>query len=503
MHWKVDFTVKTQRMEKNPKVLILNLPSPPNQRLWRDTAGGFGTAIPRRYNYKQNGETALHPFLPYASSILLEAGYEFNVLDCQRLKLTQPQVLDVVKRKNPDVIFSVLSLPSMKNDIKILNEIKETIQHLTIVGVGTVCRVIPNEVLLKSKIDVILRNSYPYISNMTALIQAFQYSKDLKTVNGISYIENGQIINTPESPKLDLGDLPVPCYDFIQFDGYETFTDTTGERFPYVPILESRGCPYNCIYCPYPLGFGREWTFRPLKAIVAEIEYLRTVHNIRGFLLRGQTFAYNRKRAMEISEEIIQRKLDIAWFCESRVDEVNRELLERMKKAGCERIHYGVETGDPETLKIAKPGVKLETIKRAFNLTKKTGLITQAHVILGWPDDDEESLENTRKFLLSLDPDVINLNFLTPYPGTKMYELARQNSLLLTSDWSNYTSHKVVMKTKYLNANQLYAAGRRIIRDHLKRALLRLILEPETYLLKHPRLFIGEARKLIGNIISQ
>lgn len=488
-------------MRKNPKLLLFNLPAPTGQRLWRDTAGGFGIAIPRRYNYKQNGETALHPFLPYASSILLEAGYEFNVLDCQRLKLTQPQVLDIVKRKNPDVIFCVLSLPSMKNDIKILNEIKETIQHLTIVGVGTVCRVIPNEVLLKSKIDIILRNSYPYISNMIALIQALQDSRDLKTVNGISYIENGQIINTPETPELDLGDLPTPCYDFIQFDGYETFSDAMGERFPYVPILESRGCPYDCIYCPYPLGFGRKIMFRSPKEIVDEMEYLYSAYNIKGFLLRGQTFAYNKKRGMEICDEITRRKLDVMWFCESRVDEVSREFLDKLKKAGCRRIHYGVETGDAETLKIAKPGVMLETTKKAFKITRETGISTQAHVILGWPDDDLRTLENTRKFILKLEPDVINLNFLTPYPGTKMYEIAKKESLILTHDWSNYTSHTVVMRTKNLNANELYAVKKRIIRDFAKQKLKQLFIQPDYPTAKRLQSFISEGKLLVNRII--
>lgn len=488
-------------MIKNPKILLLNLPSPSGQRLWRDTAGGFGTAIPCRPNYRQNGETTLHPFLPYASSLLLGAGYEFKVIDCQRLKSTQPQVLYDVKKEDPDIVFSLISLPSMKSDIKILNEIKESIQNVTIIGVGTVCRVIPHEVLLKSKVDVLLRNSYPYTSNMINLIHVLQRSRNRKTVKGISFIRNGKIINTPESPELDLSDLPPPCYDFTQLDGYETFADTTGERFPYVSVLESKGCPYNCIYCPYPIGFGREWTFRSSKAIADEIEFLHTVRNIKGFLLRGQSFAYNKNRAIEICEEIIRRGIDIAWFCESRVDEINRKLLEKMKKAGCKRIHYGVETGDPETLKIAKPGVKLETTKKAFNMTKETGLSTQAHVILGWPNDDHRALKNTHKFVLDLNPDVINLNFLTPYPGTKMYEIARKNSLILTKDWSNYTSHTVVMRTKNLSANQLYTIKRRIIRDFSRQRLGKLLLHHNVRIIKKPRSFINEVRSLTNKII--
>jgi radical SAM superfamily enzyme YgiQ (UPF0313 family) len=488
-------------MNSNSNILILNLPSPPNQRLWRDTAGGFGTAIPSLSKYKADGETPLHPFLPYASSLLLEANYEFKILDCQRLKIDKLQVLAEVKKENPDIIFSILSLPSLKHDFTVLNEIKEAVQNVTIVGVGTVCRVIPNEVLQKSKVDIVMRNSYPYTSHLVDLIQSLQQPRKLKTVGSISYKQNEKIVHVPDTPEPDISDLPAPCYDFLQLDGYETTTDTTGERFLYVPILESKGCPYNCIYCPYPLGFGKKIMFRQPKAIVNEMEYLYSTYNIKGFLLRGQTFAYNRKRATEICEEIIRRKLDVVWFCESRVDEVSRELLNKMKKAGCIRIHYGVETGDPETLKIAKPGVILETTKKAFKTTREIGILTQAHIILGWPDDDHRTLENTRKFILKLEPDVINLNFLTPYPGTKMYDIAKKNSLLLTYDWSNYTSHTVVMQTKTLNANELYAIKKKIIRDFSKQKLRQLLLQQDFPTVKRPRIFINEAKSLVNRIM--
>jgi len=175
--------------------------------------------------------------------------------------------------------------------------------------------------------------------------------------------------------------------------------------------------------------------------------------------------------------------------------------LDKLKKAGCRRIHYGVETGDAETLKIAKPGVMLETTKKAFKITRETGIFTQAHIILGWPDDDLRTLENTRKFILKLEPDVINLNFLTPYPGTKMYEIAKKESLILTHDWSNYTSHTVVMRTKTLNANELYAVKKRIIRDFAKQKLKQLFIQPDYPTAKRLQSFVSEGKLLVNRII--
>lgn len=483
--------------------MILNLPSPPHRDVERDWAGGFGTASysPRRDDYGQSGEPILQSFLPYASSALSEAGYEFDVLDCQRLKLNPFQVLSNVKKRSPNVIFSLIGLPSLKKDLELLNRIKEPLPNTLVVGVGTVCRVIPSEVLLKSTIDVVLRGSYPYVSNLTKLVKAFQDSRNFKRVPGVSYATDEKITSTPESPDLNLDEIPPPSYEVLELDGYASFTDINGERYKYVPILGSKGCPYPCLYCPYPLGFGRKWTCRPPKEIVDEIEYLCAIRGIRGFLLRDQSFVMNKKHAINICDEIIQRKLDVAWFCEARVDGITRELLKKMEKAGCKEVHYGVETGDPEIIRIAKPGVNLGTIRKTFRLMKETGLRALAHVILGWPDDSHETIKRTYKFVLDLDPDDVNWNVLTPYPGTKMHEIAQKDSLILTNDWSKYTSHTIVMKTKNLSGSQLYATKNRIIRDFSKQRMKKLLLQlPHGK--KQPRLLIDEAKDIIGSYIA-
>jgi len=489
-------------MLKDPKILLLNLPSPPGMRLWRDDAGGFGVAIRLPKKFEKADETTLHPFLPYASALLSEAGYEFKAVDLQRLKLhDHDKVLSVVEKENPNIIFSVISLPSMMNDLKILGKIKQSLQNVIVVGVGTVCRIIPHEVLLKKVVDVALRSDFPHVSNMIEVVKAFQKSQNLKKVNGISYMKNGEIFNTPDATETDINDLPQPCYDRIPLDGYEKFTDISGESFPYVSILDSKGCPYNCIYCPYPLGYGNKWAFRSPAKIVDEIEQLYNLRGVRGFAFRGQAFAYNKKQAMKICDEIIRRKLDVAWICESRVNEISNELITKMRKAGCRRIHYGVETGDPETLKIAKPGVSLKTTERAFEITRRNSILTQAHMILGWPEDNDKTLANTHRFILKLNPDVLNINFLTPYPGTKMYQVAKQNGLILTNDWSNYTSHTVVMRTKNLSANELRAYRNKIIRDFAKQKLQQILIKDGLSAFKKPKAFISEAKSLVTKIL--
>ena len=464
---------------KDLKLMILNPPSPPHYDVCRDWAGGFGTAsyCHKRDDYGQSDNPILQPCLPFASAVLLKAGYELKVLDCQRLKMKSPQVLKDVAKESPDIIFSLIGLPSLKKDVELLGDIKKTVPDIFIVGMGTTCKVIPGEVLHGGCLDAVLRDDYPYVSNLMEVVETFQRKRDLKCVPRVSYLKNGKVANTLDSPELDLNTVPPPSYDLLELDGYHTFMDLDGEKHKNVPILGSKGCPYGCIYCPYPVGFGKKWTRRLPKEIVDEIEYLRTVHGIRGFQFRDQSFTMNRRHALEVCREIIRRRLDVVWLCEARVDEVSRELLNKMREAGCIRVHFGVETGDPELIKTGKPGVDLETVRKAFRLTKEIGLWRSAHVIIGWPQESQETLRKTYKFVMNLDPDDANWNFLTPYPGTKLYEIALKNSWILTQDWSKYTTETVIMSTKNLDEIQLNAARRKFVRDFLKEKIKKMLLQ--------------------------
>jgi radical SAM superfamily enzyme YgiQ (UPF0313 family) len=487
-------------MDMRFNVMILNPPSPPYLDVCRDWAGGFGTATQVRWraDYGHSGNPAFHPFLAYTSAILSNENYNYSILDSQKLKLNKFQVLKEVKKRNPDVIFSLIGLPSLKKDLELLDAIKESLPYTTIVAVGTSCRFVHDEILLNSKIDAVLRNSYPYVSNLTLFLKALEQKQNLKKVPGVSYVKSGKVINTVESPDTSLDELLPPYYDALELDGYENFTDLDGNQYSYIPILGSKGCPYPCIYCPYPLGFGKKWTHRSPQDIVDEIEQLHA-RGVKGFLFRDQSFPMNKKHAIRVCEEILQRKLDIAWFCEARVDHVSKEVLELMKRSGCKQIHFGIETGDPELFKWGKPQTDLDTVRRAFRLTKEMGLWTTAHVILGWPDESLETLARTSKFVAEISPETINWNFLMPYPGTKLYDIAKENNLILTYDWSKYTSHTVVMKTKWLNASQLRKGANKIIRNYSKQRMIRLLKSAR----KKPRFVLNELKQAVKGYLIQ
>lgn len=463
----------------NKKLLILNLPNPPFRNVDREYAGGFGTATYLGHGKKQR--PALNLFLPYSASVAEETGYNYSVLDAQALALSASEVLHEVERISPNLILSMIGLPSIYEDLKLLTQIKEKLPNTLVIGCGTVCKVMPNEVLSKSKIDLVFRDEFPYVSSLADLLTKLQKvpKKTLfKHLSGASYLEGTKLVNTTLGPhKKEFTDY-IPLYDALPLDKYQDFLDLEGKKHRFVPILGSKGCPYNCIYCPYPVGFGRKYAFKLANAVANEIEYLHNSHGVRGFLFRNQSFTLNQKWAEKLCREILRRKLEIAWFCEARVDEVSRELLALMKKSGCKRIHYGVETGDPELIKIGKLGVDLKTIRKAFNVTKKLGIWTHAHMIIGLPGETQETLKKTSRFILDLDPDSISLNFSTPYPGTELYRIAKKNNWIIAYDWNFYSSNEVVMRTNDLNPTMLYDAKQKMAKAFLKHKISKLLSRP-------------------------
>ena len=467
--------------------MLLNPPSPPYVDVCRDWAGGFGTAYPRRRNgYGQSADPFFYPFLAYASSVMHSQNCQWSVLDGQKLKLNQLDMINSVKKKSPDLIVSLLGLPSLSGDLSILSAIKDAVPNTTIACVGTSCRVLQQEIFSQSKVDVLLTSKYPYVFNLKSFLNAFERGEDLSKVPSVSFVKDGKVVSSTEEPQTDLSSLPPPMYDGLDLSGYECFGDMDGNRYRYISIVGSVGCPSNCFYCPYIVGFGTQWSGRSPEDIVNEVEYLSS-RNVKGVMFRDLSFPMNEKRALKICDLIVKRKIDMAWLCEARVDQINRTVLESMKRAGCKAIQLGVETGDESMMSMAKPHSSLELARKAFLLTKELGLRSMAHVIFGWPDETLESMKKTGKFVEDIAPERANWSFLTPYPGTRLRKIAEAQNLILTSDWSKYTSGTVVMRSKWLSASQIWTIGKDIMRNYEKIKNIRLLS-----LSKRPRYFFRE-----------
>lgn len=473
---------------KNLKVMILNLPSPPGMDVNRDYSGGFGTAHSvRRKDYGHSFNIVFPVFMPYLATRIKRAGYELKILDAQATRLNSKGVIREIRNEHPKFIISMICLPSIYGDIRLLKKIKEKFPETFLIGVGAVSRFLAEEILEKSKVDFLVDGDYPFYSNpIIKLILALD-KESMRPVRGIpgliyrekqegkTLIEHNPFQGSQTDESLD--DLGIKIYHEFPMEKYELrFFDPCGKLLNYFPILSGKGCPFPCIYCPYPLGFGKKIFYKSAVNLVNEMEFLNRSFGIKAFVFRDQVFTSNKKRIEKICELISERDLKVNWLFETRVDKISKGLLRKVKKAGCNRIHYGVETGDKNLLRtIGKPGVNKEIIKEVFKNTAEEGICTTAHVILGLPKENKKTLMNTYKFLLEINPDSVSWNLITPYPGTRLFEIAHEKNLILTHDWDKYNTEEIVMRTEELTGDELMRTRNKFDRNFRVRKIFKMM----------------------------
>lgn len=449
-------------------VLILNPPSPPKMDVNRDYAGGYGNAHKvRRKKYGHTGDILMPVSLPYLASGLIKQGCRVKIIDGQAMRLDVRGLCECVCEVCPKLIVTFLSLPSVYSDLRLLAMLKEKIEGCRIVGIGPVARFLADEIMTQEGVDFLLTGELPFLDRpvyhlLHALTEPSNYP--IENVPGLIYKcerQGGPIIvrNPPgtESLSESLNNLDITIYNKLPVRNYRLrFFDPYWGSQSYFPILSGKGCPHPCIYCPYPLGFGRRICNKSPQLLIEEMKFLQSRFGIRAFLFRDQVFTAEEQRVREICDLILKTKLNVSWMFETRVDRISPELLLLMKRAGCKRIHYGVETGDPAMLKrIGKPGVSVETIITTFKHTAEAKIYSMAHVIIGLPGENRETVQRTYDLLVAIQPDGVSWNMATPYPGTKLFEMAMEKDLILTYDWQRYGTRDTVMRSEELSARDL------------------------------------------------
>jgi anaerobic magnesium-protoporphyrin IX monomethyl ester cyclase len=273
------------------------------------------------------------------------------------------------------------------------------------------------------------------------LIKSLGDGKNLEGVNGIAFrVEDGGIkLTQPRKLIKDLDLIPIPSREFIDFKKVRAGLPF-GRRKPFSIMMTSRGCPHNCIYCSKPV-FGGRYRHRSVGNIIEEIEYLISME-VKEIRFYDDVFTMIPKNTIKLCDELIKRRFDLIWSCGSRVDRISKEMLIRMKDAGCYHISYGVESGSQKVLDMAKRNMKVNQIKEAFKITREVGLEVSAFLMFGLPGETEETLEETSSLIKKIKPDFISASLVGIYPKTELYQIARNEKLIEDIDWCEFTDRK-------------------------------------------------------------
>ena len=413
--------------------------------------------------------------LMYLASSLEEESYSVKIIDDDLLQKGYENVSKQAEKLNPQLVGVTATTSTIKSALKYLELIKNILpESLTVIG-GPHTTFMPYETLKNSdNLDVVVIGEGE--ETMVDLADhATQNIEDINDVNGIVYrdLKDGNLRTTEKRPLIkDLDKLPFPARHLVPFDSYGVSQEQTGG------IITSRGCVYNCNYCSSSLIMGKKFRSRSPGNVVDEIEELINTYHINDIGFMDDTFMLNKKRASDIADEIKARDLDLTFVASSRVDRVDKSLLENLKSSGLKTIYYGVESGSQRILDLMKKGITLKNVEDAVKMAKDVNLEVLTSFILGYPGETEEDMNTTIDFSTKLDSDYCQYSILTPFPGTPIYKDLIEKNLIDNEDWDRYTVLKPILKYNELGLNK------KLVERKLATAYLKFYARPK-YLLKH------------------
>lgn len=369
--------------------------------------------------------------LAYLAAVMKKEGLEVDIIDCIASKIDWENLEKIIDSKKPDyILFNVIS-STLNNDMKIA--VLAHKRGIFNIAVGSHVSALPKEALDNfSNLDFLIIGEAE--ETLRELIQSLECKKDLSEIKGIGWRKNGKVIINEKRPLLDnLDNLPIPLHELLPIKKHNL--PFIGSNFTFV--MASRGCPFQCIFCRSPIAWNRVFRRRSTESILNELKYLKQI-GISNILFHSDTFTLYKDWVIDLCKKIIDDKLNIKWICNSRVDTVDKEMLEWMKKAGCYMIAYGIESGSQKILDNARKGTKLEQIRSAVQNAYEVGIKVWGYFIIGLPGENKETVEETISLSKTLPLYLANFAVAAPYPGTEFYRLVTEKNWLLSSNWEDY-----------------------------------------------------------------
>jgi len=416
----------------------------------------------------------LHPpFLPlgigYLAAVLEKNQYEVDVIDCQALKLSYKEFESKISKRQPNIVGITSTTLTYKSALQIAKIAKEFCPDcLTVLG-GCHATFWDDKALQECPyLDIVVRKEGE--NTLLELVGRLKVGKAFHDVLGTTCRKDKKIIKNPDRPVIEnLDDLPLPAHHLWPIKRLRRYGEVI------FPVMTSRGCTFWCDFCSAVRMFGRKYRMRSPKNVVDELEYLNKTYDADHFTFYDDTFTVNQSRTEEMCKEIMNRKLKIKWNCETRVDMVTKELLLKMRAAGCSDVWFGVESGSQRVIDAMGKGISIAQTMRAFKWAKEVGLMTVANVILGFPEETKETAWETINLVEKISPDDVGIYIATPYPGTPMYDLVKENGWLKITDFDKYDTATPIFETPTLSMKEL--------REIREQAFQRFYLRP-TYVIR-------------------
>jgi anaerobic magnesium-protoporphyrin IX monomethyl ester cyclase len=388
--------------------------------------------------------------LAYLAGSLREAGFEPVIYDAMTKRHGFQEIEEKIIKEKPDYVATTAITSTAFDAYEILRIAKDVNQDIiTLIG-GVHPTFMFSEALHMGYCDYVIRGEGELaLRDLLLSIEGGGVPSDIK---GIAYKHGHRIIITPPRCFIeDLDSLPV-AWDLIEWEDYCYFVIPKSRLGA---VSTSRGCNHNCTFCSQQKFWQQTWRGRSPESVVAEFEHLYRSYGVNVFLIPDEYPTRDRQRWEKILDMLIERHMPIYILMETRAEDIIRDsdILHKYKRAGIIHIYIGVEATRQETLDMIKKDIKVETGIEAIRLIHEHGMITETSFILGFPDENGDSISRTLELARSYNPDFAHFLALAPWPYADMYEDLMP--YIIEKDFRRYNLIEPVIKPDRMSLKEL------------------------------------------------
>ena len=419
----------------------------------------------------ENSLTAIEPPLwaGLIATFLHKRGYFVKIIDAEAERLGPLRIVDRISEINPFLVGIVVSgtnpsasTMNMLGVRAILEEISKRGLSIKTVVSGLHPSALPKKTMEEEKTDFVCEGEGFY--TIAELIEAMKGDDEKEAelnIKGLWYRKNGEIIANGRAPLVKNLDeeLPYVSWDLLPMDKYRAhnwhcFPEHAQKREPYAVLYTSLGCPFKCNFCCINAIFGGTGIrYRSPEKVIEEIDVLVNRYGVKNIKIIDEMFVFNEKHVSKICDLIIERGYKLNIWAYARINTVNERLLRKLKEAGFTWLAYGIESGNDRVLKSVTKGITVEKTKEVIKLTRDIVINVIGNYIVGLPEDDLVSMQDTLNLAMELNCEFMNLYCATAYPGSPLYTQAIREGWRLPETWAGYSPYSyehLPLPTKYL-----------------------------------------------------
>lgn len=428
----------------------------------------------------------------WLAAFLKKNGFkDVSLIDSMANQYSNQEIIDLLKKEGPDLVGISFGTQIRFSAFELARLIKKNLPGIFLVVGGPHPTLTSHDTLENiPEIDAVVRGEGEL--SFLNLVKEIDKGGALENVRGISFRSRGNIIhNPPELPIQNLDALPFPARDLLPIEKYGQTTFLSKKRC--ISIMTSRGCPYHCVYCSTSEQWGHKIRHRSPPNVVNEIEQIfKDYPFLEGLRFFDDVFTMDKRRALAICDEIIRRKLNFVWECEVRANTIDEELVTAMKKAGCEFIDLGIESGSDKILSNIKKSITVSQAVEAVKIIKNAGIGLKVFFMHGLPGETYEDIKKTvflsRYLFYELGIEGATQGISIIYPGTELEMLAKQSGTLPKDfSWSKYyerdRSYPPLNPCIYMPVFEQPGLTYEQIYQHVRKAKL-------AYFIRHPHHFL-------------